>query len=176
MELIEKNIKLVDEVERLVNYTCGLLNDNKRALMAIAPQTALFNEMVFKNFSLYSTAHNDTRAKILRGEIMDYWRNATPFKMVSKTMILEKFLEIWHKLSGSGFHFKIDNILFKIILVSEARGFINETKAIEFCHLDAERGVFTYSRQEIESFVVEKIKKLNAKSKENKDIKTQIEK
>lgn len=176
MELSEKNIKLVDEIERLVNLTCGLLNDNKRALMAIAPQTALFNEMVFKNFSLYSTAHNDTRAKILRGEIMDYWRTATPFKMVSRTMILEKFLEIWHKLSGSGFHFKIDNILFKIILVSEARGFINETKAIEFCHLDAESGLFNCIRHEIENYVTEKIKKLNEKSKENKDTKTHKEK
>lgn len=176
MELSEKNIKLIDEVERLVNLTCGLLNDNKRALMAIAPQTALFNEMVFKNFSLYSTAYNDTRAKILKSEIIDYWRTATAFKMVSRTMILEKFVEIWHKLSGSGFHFKIDNILFKIILVSEARGFINETKAIEFCHLNAESGLFNCSRQEIKNYVTEKIKKLNEKSNENKDTKTHKEK
>lgn len=176
MELSEKNIKLIDEIERLVKYTCELLTDNYNALLAVVPQRELLNEMVIKNLSLYSTAYNDTRAKILKSEIIDYWRTATAFKMVSQTMILEKFVEIWHKLSGSGFHYKIDNILFKIILVSEARWFISETKAIELCHLNAESGVFSYSRQEIENYVTEKIKKLNEKSKENNDLKTQIEK
>lgn len=176
MELSEKNIKLVDEVERLVNFTCGLLNDNYNALLDVVPQKELLNEMVTKNFSLYTSNMSDTRAKILKMEILDFWKTATPYKMISQTMLLQKFVEVWRVLKGGKFHFKIDNILFKIILVSEARWFINETKAIEFCHLNAESGVFTYSRQEIENYVTEKIQKLNKKSKENNDIKTQIEK
>lgn len=154
--------KFMSEIMSHVEKACQLLTDNYNALLAVVSKEFL-NEMVVKNMSLYTSHISDTRAKILKAEILDYWRTATPYKIVSQTMILQKFADVWQKLRGGKFHYRIDNILFKIILASTAK--IDEYKVIEFCHLDESAGVFGYDGKEIESYINSKFDKDNKVNK-----------
>lgn len=169
----DKEKQINEDVKRLVQHTCKLLNDNYEVLLTVVPKE-LLSEMVVKNLSQYTTAYNDTRAKVLKAQIIAFWRSSTSFKLIHGGALLERFSDMWHKLSGSGFHFRIENILFKIIMVTHARGIIGERKAIELCHLNESAGVFMYDRKEVESYVTSVINKI--KSMENNTDKKAIKK
>lgn len=175
MELSEKE-KYTKEIESHANKACELLTDNYNALLAVVPQRELLNEIVVKNFSLYTSNMSDTRAKILKMEILDFWKTATPYKMISQTMLLQKFVEVWRGLKGGKFHYNIDNFLFKIILASTAR--IDEYKVIDMCHFDPKTERFATDTKAVESYVTAKFNKANKQetNNENNNVKNEIEK
>jgi len=64
----EKIIKAVLDVAKMA---CDILNENYKTLMEITPQKAmLINEMVTKNFSLYSNQMSDKRAILMKFQII----------------------------------------------------------------------------------------------------------
>ena len=173
----EKIIKAVYDVARMA---CDILSENYKTLMEITQQKAmLVNEMVTKNFSLYSTQTNDKRAILMKFQIVEFWRTATPFKIVSQTMILEKFAEVWRGLKKSQkFHFQIDFPIFRILLANRVNAYIGEIKLLDFCHLNENTQTFEYDENKLKSYVVAQMVKsqIRKTNNENNDIKTEIEK
>lgn len=176
----EEQEKIIKAVLDVAKMACDILSENYKTLIEITPQKAmLVNEMVTKNFSLYSNQMSDKRAILMKFQIVEFWRTATPFKIVSQTMILEKFAEVWRGLKKSKkFHFQIDFPIFRILLANRVNRYIGEIKLIEFCHLDENTQTFEYDETKLKSYVVaQMIKSLKReKNNENNDLKTQIEK
>ena len=171
---IEEQEKIIIAVLDVAKMACDLLNENYKTLLEITPQKAmLVNEMVTKNFSLYSSQMSDKRAKLMKFEIVEFWRTATPFKIVSQTMILEKFAEVWRGLKKSKkFHFQIDFPIFRMLLANRVNAYIGEIKLIEFCHLDENTQTFEYDETKLKSYVVaQMIKRLKrVKNNENNNV------
>lgn len=173
----EKIIKAVFDVAKMA---CDILSENYKTLMEITPQKAmLVNEMVTKNFSLYSSQVSDKRATLMKLQIVEFWRTATPFKIVAKTMLLEKFAEVWRGLKKSKkFHFQIDFPILRMLIVNRVNAYIGEIKLLDFCHLNKNTQTFEYDENKIKSYVVAQMVKsqIRKTNNENNDIKTEIEK
>lgn len=176
----EEQEKIIKAVFDVANNACDILSKNYKTLLEITPQKAmLINEMVTKNFSLYSSQMSDKRAKLMKFEIIEFWRTATPFKIVSQTMILEKFAEVWRGLKKSKkFHFQIDFPIFRMLLANRVNRYIGEIKLIEFCHLDENIQTFEYDETKLKSYLVAQMVKNQKRetNNENNNVKNEIEK
>lgn len=175
----EDQENIIKAVFEMAQNACDLLNDNLTALREVARNDALINEMVTKNFSLYSNQMSDKRAILMKFQIVEFWRTATPFKIVSKTMILEKFAEVWRGLKNSKkFHFQIDYPIYRMLLANRVNAYIGEIKLIEFCHLDENTQTFEYDETQLKSYILAQmvISQKRKTNNENKDTKTHKEK
>lgn len=169
--------KILKDVEGIINKACNILNHNYKIIKEVTSDK-LINEIVVKNLSLYTSYYNDRRAKILKAEILDFWKTQTSFKLISQNTLLNKFSDIWHKLKSSGFKFKIDDVIFKLILASVGRGYISEIKVIELCHLNDQTKTFEYDINEVEKYVNSRLPKTEKQTKktQNNDKKEEIKK
>ena len=166
--------RILKDVEGIINKACNILNHNYNIIKEVTSDK-LINEMVVKNLSLYTSYYNDRRAKILKAEILDFWKTQTHFKLISQTTLLDKFSDIWHKLKSGGFKFKIDDVIFKLILASAGRGYISENKVIELCHLNDQTKTFEYDFKDVEKYVNSRFKQTENQT-QNNDKKEEIEK
>ena len=173
----DDNEKIFDAVYVLTENACRLLNDNYKILLEILQNKSLLTDDVVKKLSLYSSSYNDTRGRILKNEIMEIWQNNSEFKLISKSTMLNKFSDIWHKLKSSGYHFQIDGTIFKMLIWSNARGYVNEMKIIDFCHLDETTETYSYNPTNVKAYILTQIlKKKQRNTKDNNDKKEEIEK
>ncbi len=170
----EEKDKILKDVEGIINKACNILNHNYKIIKEVTSDK-LINEMVVKNLSLYTSYYNDRRAKILKAEILDFWKTQTNFKLISQNTLLDKFSDIWKKLKSSGFKFKIDDVIFKLILASAGRGYISENKVIELCHLNDQTKTFEYDFKDVEKYVNSRFKQTENQT-QNNDKKEEIEK
>lgn len=168
--------KIIDAVFVLTENACRLLNDNYKILLEILQNKSLLTEDVVKKLSLYSASYNDKRGRILKNEILEIWQNNSEFKLISKSTMLNKFSDIWHRLKSRGYHFQIDGIIFKMLIWSNARGYINEMKIIDFCHFDNTE-TYSYNPTNVNAYILTQIlKKKQRNTNDNNDKKEEIEK
>lgn len=170
--------KIIDAVFVLTENASKLLNENYKILNEILQNKSLLTDDVVKKLSLYSSSYNDKRGRILKNEIMEIWQNNSDFKLISKSTMLNKFSDIWHRLKSSGYHFQIDGTIFKMLIWSNARGYINEMKIIDFCHLDETTKTYSYNPTNVKAYILTQIlkKKQRNTNDNNNDKKEEIKK
>lgn len=170
--------KIIDAVFVLTENACRLLNDNYKILLEILQNKSLLTEDVVKKLSIYSASYNDKRGRILKNEILEIWQNNSEFKLISKSTMLNKFSDIWHRLKSSGYHFQIDSTIFKMLIWSNARGYINENKVIDLCHFNDQTNTFEYDINEVENYLNSRLQKTEKQTQktQNNDKKEEIKK